>query len=167
MVLVKYIHKYEWGGHFESKVFISTRTTTNTEITISHLLRTNFQLHKTPFFHIVTTIGCAFSSYHVDECTNLPKTYNAIATAETHYLPPKCAYILYLVSTSIDKSSMDVSRCNIFHMENSLLPLTHFHTRYQTVICTNAPPPNMSYWWEGLISITVAPTLASDNVGQH
>ena len=98
-----------------------------------------------------------------------------VTTAETHHPSPHCAHIHSVVFINIQQTSMNVNGCNSSHMEEfSSQPLPHA-LPCQTPFCQTAPllPPVtwqqhvMGYWWEGSTSTAIAPTSASDIVGQH
>ena len=86
----------------------------------------------------------------------------AVTTAETHHPLPHCAYVHCLVSINIQQVSMNIGRCNFFHMEEfSDTPLLHphFHVRHcfgQTVPLLPSVTLQqnvMEYWWKGHITI--------------
>ena len=98
----------------------------------------------------------------------------AVTTAEMHHPPPHCVHIHRLVSINVQQTSVNVSGCNIFHMEGfNSTPLVYIHLHVRCLLCQTPPPlPFVTqqqhvtkYGWEGSTS-TAIPTFASDGMDQ-
>jgi len=74
--------------------------------------------YKTLLFNMATTINHAFS----------PAMNRSVPATEMHCSLPHCAHIHCSVSRNIKKSSMNVSGCHFFCMEElTCTPLLHSH----------------------------------------
>ena len=102
-----------------------------------------------------------------------------VTTAETHHTPPHLAHMHWLVFTSVQQTSVNVTESHFFGMEEfSDTLLLHTHPMPESILsdclllCCHLPHSNKMEWDSGgilwdTISTAIPPTSASSVMGQH